>query len=233
MKPALIITALTALLATQLFTPRPTHLTTPPGTHASWVNLARNLDEAVKLSQTVVVATVIGVKRASDLTVKAPGEPGGLDRVPAERVLLRTQAMYGSAPSELTLFHTGLSTGTLTSQTPPADPRKDYRPEPPQHGSPRQTILEDDPEYRVGEQYVLFLRPGPTLDGQRTLRVIAPEGRYHLKADGTLQPVTDRGAAKEISSLTFKQLAEKLRAQSQIRLPNIQLPSIPLVPPKP
>ncbi|WP_221090658.1 hypothetical protein [Deinococcus aquaedulcis] len=235
MKLPIVLALLSGLLVTQWLVPvRPRGLQTPPGMHASWVHFARSLDEAVKLSQVVVVARVVGVKRASDLTVKAEGEPGGVDRVPAERVLLDVQALYGTAPAQLTLFHTGTSTGQLTDKTPPEKAR-DQKPmdhHAPTQTTSRTTLLEDDPEYKEGQQYVLFLRPGPTLDGTRTLRVIAPEGRYELQGS-RLVPVTTRGAAKEIASLSLPQLAERLKAMSRTRFPNVDirpLPNFPLTP---
>lgn len=238
MKLPLVIAALSGLLLVQWLAPlrtRGPHAA--PGMHASWVNVARSLEEAVKLSQAVVVARVVGVKRASDLTVKASGEPGGVDRVPAERVLLEVQALYGSAPRQLTLFHTGLSTGQLTSQTPP-DKARDLKPmdqAPPTQTSPRTTLLDDDPEYKEGQQYVLFIRPGPELDGQKTVRVIAPEGRYLLEGE-RLIPVTSRGAAKEIAGLSLPQLAARLKTLSTTRFPTVEirpLPNVPVVPVKP
>ncbi|UQN09379.1 hypothetical protein [Deinococcus sp. QL22] len=238
MKLSLVVAALSGLLVVQWLAPlRPRGPQAAPGMHASWVNVARSLDEAVKLSQTVVVARVVGVKRASDLTVKAAGEPNGVDRVPVERVLLEVQALYGSAPQQVTLFHTGLSTGQLTDQTPP-EKAPDLKPTDqaaPTQTSPRTTLLEDDPEYKEGQQYVLFLRPGPELDGEKTLRVIAPEGRYLLEGQ-RLMAVTTRGAAKEIAGLSLSQLAARLKALSATRFPtgDVQLlPNSPLVPVKP
>jgi hypothetical protein len=117
-----------------------------------WHNTPTSLGEAVGMGAVVVRATVTGVEQAADLVVPAKGEPGNVDRIPTQKITFKAQeTLKGSVTSAFTVFRTG---------------------------GPN-TIIAGDPEYAVGQQYVLILdvqRP----DGRWVL--VSPEGRYQIRA---------------------------------------------------
>ena len=110
--------------------------------------------------------------------VLVPGEPNGVDRIPVEIITIQVDKSYktggGGPPTSIEVFHTGRSTGRDVA------------------------TMMDDPPYLRGEQYVMFLKPGPEVGsgGSRVAsqRLVSPEGRYRVRG-GRLEPVTDRGFA--------------------------------------
>lgn len=189
----LTVVALVALLAWQLsahpgLPARPSEAdATPPGTvmMASWANTPASVEEAVELSDEVVVGRVVRVRKARDLEVDAPGEPGGVHRIPVETVTFQVEKVHlaptdrRGRPETIEIFHTG---GV--------------------DDEGRDVMLEGDPEYRPGQRYLLFLTEGPELEveGTRLLTrsVISPEGRYGVGRNGRLDPASrGRGFAAE------------------------------------
>lgn len=198
--------------------------------HASWVNLADTLGEGVAQSTQVVLGEVIKVRRAPDIVVRIPGQHGEVDRIPTEIVTIEVQKTYkdreGSVRegSTVEVFHTGLGN---QPRIIPADDEEDEAEGEDQQGQgkgqkrgkrPRTDVegrsihLEDDPPYQVGEQYVLFLRNGPDLDGTLSIkRAIAPEGRYRIATGDILDPVTaTRGFAPKWAGKPLTELETAL-----------------------
>lgn len=62
-------------------------------------------------------------------------------------------------------------------------------------------LIEGDPVYIEGSEHLLFLRPQ---EGSESYLVVSPEGRYSIE-NGKLQPVVDKGFAKEFKGLELKQ----------------------------
>jgi hypothetical protein len=117
-----------------------------------WHNTPTSVDEAVDMGAVVVRGTVVRVEQAPDIVVPAKGEPGGVDRVPTQAITFKAQeTLKGSVTSTFTVFRTGDA----------------------------KTVVAGDPEYAVGQQYVLVLdvqRP----DGRWVL--VSPEGRFHVRS---------------------------------------------------
>jgi hypothetical protein len=147
---------------------------------ASWADAPETLEEAVALSEEIVLGKVVRVRRARDLTVPAPGEPDNVHRVPVETVTFQLEKTYKAPgdrrgrPASVEVFHTGGRTE-----------------------NDRAIMLEGDPEYTPGERYVLFLTNGPqlTVNGTRlaSRAVISPEGRFGVDRDGQLMPASTLG----------------------------------------
>lgn len=131
-----------------------------------WHHNPTSVEEAIDLGSVVVRATVVKVQRAGEIVVPAPAEPGGVDRIATETVMLRTREVFkGSVPATFVVFRTG---------------------------GPGITV-EGDPAYRVGQQYVLVLssqRP----DGRWVL--VSPEGRYQIRSGKVYAISDQPGVAK-------------------------------------
>lgn len=173
--------------------PRPTYF-------ASWQFKPESLEDASKLADQEVLARVVGVRRAADLVTEAQGEPGGQDRIPVEVVTLRVEKSYkGGQPETIEVFHTG-STASRGQRQAPSPPPGTLRPaaasRTPTDDETRTTWLEGDPPYQQGEQYLLLLASGPTVnvDGKpvATKRPVSPEGRFRVQSDGNLEPMSTR-----------------------------------------
>lgn len=195
-----------------------------PHYHASWNHNPKSLTEVKGLAKEVVVGVVTHVERGSDLIVKAPGEPGGEDRIPTEVATIKIEDHHKGTkgPAEIKVFRTGTHKGLTDKPFPtgPAPPRpakgaveRPAQPPRPTEVQTRTILLEDDPPYRVGERYALMLDDGPVmhLGGAqvKTLRPVSPEGRFHLTADNRVQPV---------SAMPF---ASQLRNQPRVQLENL------------
>lgn len=115
-----------------------------------WHNTPTSIDEAVAMGSVVVRGTVVRVEQADDIVVPVEGDE--VDRIPTQAITFRAQeTLKGSVTSTFTVFRTGGGT----------------------------TIVDGDPEYAVGQQYVLVLdsqRP----DGRWVL--VSPEGRFHVRS---------------------------------------------------
>lgn len=169
--------------------------------HASWTFHPKSLREARNRAQSIVLAEVVSVERGEDLVTAAPGEPNGVDRIPTQRVTLNVLKAYRGLTKQgdqLTVFQTG---GTVL---PPAPAQGAKEPS----TDVQQFIMEGDPLYQAGEQYLLMLEPGP----KNMLRTISPEGRYRQEKNGALTPMIDGAVAREISGKKLDSLEQTLRA---------------------
>ena len=175
--------------------PSPTYL------HASWTFTPKTSQELDARAQSIVLARVVSVTAGPDIVTKQPQEPAGVDRIPTRRITVEVLKPYkGSATAgeQLTLFQTG---GAVL---PPA----------PSKGTAAQThvqqlVLDGDPVYRTGEQYLLMLEPGP----QGTLRTVSPEGRYRYDSgSGALTAMVNTTVAKQVSASRLTALEPALRA---------------------
>lgn len=205
---------------------------------ASWRFVPQSVEEASAQAHTIVRAQVVKVERGQDLLVPARGEPTGEDRIPTQKVTVKVQeALKGNAAagSELTLFQTG---GDLAAE-PPASAGADRGAAPAEQleapgakGGPESTppaglhansnpsrgarrfILEGDPLYKVGEQYVLLLENGP----RNQLRTVAPEGRFKVE-NGVVTPMVTNAATRELSGKPVAALESRIRTAPQRAAP--------------
>src|SRR5262249_16928347 len=117
--------------------------------HASWAFHPATLAQARDHSQSIVLAQVVSVERGQDLVTAVPNEPNGVDRIPTQRITVRVLRTYkGTARvgQQVTLFQTG---GTVLPAPPPPGGRATTK--------VPQYVLEGDPLYVAGEQYLLML----------------------------------------------------------------------------
>jgi hypothetical protein len=172
---------------------------------ASWANNPKSLQEAKDSSDEIVTGRVAKVRRADDIVAQVQGMPGGRDAIPVEVVTIRIEKQHkgGGKKETVEVFHTGLSKGDHPSDRgdkppgpPPPDAKKPPKDVDKSRSEARPILLMDDPDYETGEQYVLFLRPGPKVTAEgapvETKRVLSPEGRYKVKQDGKLEPASKR-----------------------------------------
>jgi hypothetical protein len=190
--------------------------------HASWIDKADTLAEGLDKSDHVILGEVIELKKGRDIVVSAPGEPGGVDRIPTTIVKLEVQKTYKgplrgreivelmqtghSTDAELLpenpfpAVHEGKGKGKGRSKRGVKGESKDS-PGAPTAGDSRATIIEDDPPYLVGEKYVLFLKDMLYAHGSAAAlagvgpamkRGLAPEGRLQITKGDRLKPATTR-----------------------------------------
>lgn len=167
--------------------------------YASWANSPKSLKEAHAIAKTIVLAEVIAVEQGDDLVVPVDGELNDEDRVPTQRVTLNVIKSYKGGDKTIdtvTLFQTG----GVQTQVPTSDNGKELE------SNAAQVILEGDPLYVIGEQYLLMLEDGP--NGMQ--RTISPEGRYLLQKDGSLKAMVDNAMTKEVVSKPAKALEQEL-----------------------
>jgi hypothetical protein len=134
-----------------------------PKIHAFWANNPRSLRETTRIASDVVVATVTGVTDGKPIVNRT--EDGYVSRIPTQRVSFNVMdSRKGSlvADESFVLFQNG-----------------NYN-----------NRFDEDPSYKVGHTYLLFLTPRP--DG--TYLVVSPEGRYEITQNGLL-PATERSFA--------------------------------------
>lgn len=131
------------------------------GLHFTWEFYPRSFREARDKATLIVLADVVAVERGPDIVVPVKGLPNDEDRVPMQHVTVKVAKTYrgqAAAGQTVTLAQTG--GGTIG-------------------------FSEDSPTYKVGERYVLLLRPGrPNM-----YRIISPEGRLRITAQGLIEPM--------------------------------------------
>jgi hypothetical protein len=166
---------------------------------ASWRHRPASVDEARDLAKAVVRAEVVSVQPDADLVVPAAGEPTGEDRIPTQRVQVRVTKTHKGPVQDgqtLQLFQVG---GKLLPTTPP-DGKQGARVE------AKQLVLEGDPPYKAGEEYVLMLEDGP----RGTMRPVAPEGRFRVEPGGAVAAMVDNAATKPVHGKGLAELERKL-----------------------
>ena len=73
----------------------------------------------------------------------------------------------------------------------------------------QQVVLEGDPDYRAGEQYLLMLEAGP----QAALRPVSPEGWYLVDSrTGALTPMVRNEVTQQLAAQQLAALEPTLRA---------------------
>lgn len=182
---------------------------------AAWAFEPRSLAEAKGLAKDVVEAQVTKVERADDLVIPAPGEPGGVERIAIEVVNMRVKgAMKGKSGQEIQVFRTaGIPVGKRKMPSmKEAPPKPKGASKPPSRPTPflGNTInLHDDQEYKVGENYVMFLRDGPQvkMKGKRiaTKSLVNPSTRFKVGKDNRVTPLIPDGLGKPFKGKSLQQ----------------------------
>lgn len=196
---------------------------------ASWKDRPASVEATTQLAQTVVTGKVTRIRKADPIVTQLSVEPGGVDRIPVEVITIQRleDDVKGKDKknSSFELFHTGHSDAVAPpdrkppgGQPPPkpaegavekdrAEQSRDH------HMGVLFSAIMEDPAYKVGEEYVLFVRQGPKLKVQgqdvQTLGIVSPEGRYRVKTDKTLEPMSDREFAKQLRGKPVKELKDR------------------------
>lgn len=152
-----------------------------PRFHANWANNPRTIGEAARMAKEIVIATVTAVTDGDDIVNRA--EDGYVSRIPTQRVhfnVNRSRKGELVASESFVLFQNGNE----------------------------ENRFDEDPSYKVGQRYLLFLTPRP--DG--TYLVVSPEGRYEVTGR-VLKPASHRGFAADLEGVSLQGvLADVTRA---------------------
>jgi len=203
---------------------------------ASWKNSPNSLQEAKQLAKHIVTGVVTKVEAGNPLVVRAPGEPGGVDSIPIEVATIKVEkTQKGAAMQEVRVFRTG-STKHPGLENRPAPPMDKAPPKPPggvdrpaqlPRLSAAQTatiMLEDDPPYQMGQRYQLLLTDGPTVTVRgasvKTLALVSPEGRFHIRPDNRIEPVSVKAFAQQLKNMPaaqFEGLVKDLTPQPRLK----------------
>lgn len=137
-----------------------------PRFHGNWFYNPRTIREATRMATHVVVATVTGVADGAPIVNRT--KDGYVSHIPTQRVsfdVVNTRKGDLAPNASFVLFQNG----------------------------DENNRFDEDPSYKVGHSYLLFLRPRP--DG--SYLVLSPEGRYEITPKG-LAPATDRSFAPSL-----------------------------------
>ncbi|MCI0395684.1 MAG: hypothetical protein L0332_25090 [Chloroflexi bacterium] len=171
---------------------------------ASWIYHPETFETAVGDADLIVLANVIAVEAGNDIVHEAIGhEPEGEVRIPTQRITIEVVESYKGETKtgeQLVLFQTGGKRAEIIAQNEDSN----------QELNSPVMILEGDPLYKVGEQYLLLLVPGP----DNLLRTISPEGRYLVEKDGTLTPMVANEATDVVHGKTVDELESVLLNES-------------------
>ena len=185
--------------------------------HGTWYFAPQSFSDITGRATTIVEAQVVSVQAGPDIVTKAPGEPGGVDRIPTEQITLQVQGSdKGTAQTGQTIqvFRTG------SNGEPPAPKNPSQQSPPPTVNNARVFMVDGDPAYQPGQKYFLALEAGPN----NLLRPVSPEGRYLINSDGTVSAVTDSPVAMGVQG---HQLAElKAAATGGKAIPNTNEPMV-------
>jgi hypothetical protein len=139
--------------------------------------------------------------RGQEITVFRTGGVVTLPQGPQQgSVAPGPETSQRSEGREIPLDQTGDPNGPA-----PAQPTHQDDPNRPADAQVKVFLLPEDPEYQVGQSYLLALTDGP----ENTLRPVAPEGRLLVNADGTVNSVAETDVGH---SLNGRPLAELLAA---------------------
>lgn len=189
---------------------------------AVWKDVPKSPEEATNLADEVFVGQVVRVRKADDLVTKTGDEE---DRIPVELVTIRVEKTYKGRADRIELFHVGGESSPASLKEPPMSeaPPKPERGAVEKNRRPatrvtvRKVLLKDDPEYKQGERYLLFVRKGPNItEGGRatdTMAIISPTTRFRLSASNKLEAVTDVGFAPRVRGRDLKEIEPRIRRQ--------------------
>ena len=213
---------------------------------AAWAYEPRTLAEAKGLSKEVVEAQVTKVERADDLVIPAPGEPGNVERIAIEVVSMKVKgAMKGQPGQAIQVFRTAGMPVTRHDMPNMKDapPRPKGASNPPTRPTPfvENTInLHDDQDYKVGENYVLFLRDGPKVrvKGRQvaTKTLLNPSTRFRVESNNSINPTIPDGLGQSFKGRPLQNFkTDILQAADRGPIPGklpgqLVLPAIPIKP---
>ena len=213
---------------------------------AAWAFEPRTLAEAKGLAKEVVEAQVTNVERADDLVIPAPGEPGNVERIAIEVVSMKVKgAMKGQPAQDIQLFRTAGIPVTRNDMPNMKDapPKPKGATDPPARPTPfvENTInIHDDQDYKVGENYVMFLRDGPQVRVKgrpvATKTLLNPSTRFRVEKDNRITPTIHDGLGQSFQGKPLQNFkTDILQAADRGPIPGklpgqLILPAIPMKP---
>lgn len=213
---------------------------------AAWAFEPRTLAEAKGLAKEVVEAQVTNVERADDLVIPAPGEPGNVERIAIEVVSMKVKgAMKGQPAQDIQLFRTAGIPVTRNDMPNMKDapPKPKGATDPPARPTPfvENTInIHDDQDYKVGENYVMFLRDGPQVRVKgrpvATKTLLNPSTRFRVENDNRITPTIHDGLGQSFKGKPLQNFkTDILQAADRGPIPGklpgqLILPAIPMKP---
>ena len=192
--------------------------------HASWKYAPQSLAAAEKDAEQIVEGRVVQIERARDICVAAQGEPGGKDCIPNEVVTIALEGAYkGDTPQLVQVFHTGISPINVKGRQIPARPQdnmhggqaiQNRKQQNPSAQARNRYSLEDDPPYKMGARYALFLDKGPRTATRQgavaTMTPLHPSLRMEIRGD-TLDPAsTQTDLGKQLKGKRVTELTKQL-----------------------
>ncbi|MDR4495184.1 MAG: hypothetical protein AB7P17_11540 [Nitrospirales bacterium] len=193
---------------------------------AAWAFEPRNLAEAKGLAKEIVEAQVTNVERADDLVIPAEGEPGNVERIAIEVVSMNVKgAMKGQPGQQVQIFRTAglpVSRHDMPNMKE-APPKPQGASDPPARPTPfmENTInIHDDQEYKVGENYVMFLRDGPQVrvKGRQvaTKTLLNPSTRFLVERDNSVRPLIPDGLGQAFQGKPLQQFKATIQEVKEI-----------------
>ena len=208
---------------------------------AEWKERPTSLDDAESLADEVIIGRVIKIEHADDLVARAPRREGDV-HIPVEVITIEVESkIKGKSNGQreiIRLFHTGHSDARsmLTQKAPDKKVAKpeaddlDYkgtklvplskRPKAPTGQGSLLLSLHEDPLYKIGEKYVLFVKRGPDLKIKgktvATEALISPEGRYRI-SNNKLTPMVNRGFTARLRGKGITQLQTDISNIQKLR----------------
>jgi len=158
--------------------------------HVSWKNRPEKEADGNKLAKHIVEAQVVKIE-ASTMELPIKGEEGGKDVIPIEVVTMEvSDTLKGKVPKTIEVFNTGDSKNNIS--------------------------LENNPPYKRGERYLMYLDNGPKVRVKgkvvQTVSAISPEGRMAIDNKGNLKAVSKRGGmAQELNGKSLKTTKTKIK----------------------
>ena len=172
--------------------------------HASWVFNPKSVQQLQQRATTIALVEVVSTQAGPPIVTSQPEEPSGVDRIPTQRVTVEVLESYKGGSQEgqqLTLFQTG---GAVLPAAPPRGAEGDAL-----RTRVQQVVIEGDPLYRAGEQYLVMLEAGP----QGTLRTVSPEGRYRYDVGADrLTAMVKNAVTNEVAGRPLATVAQTLRS---------------------
>jgi hypothetical protein len=149
MTRGLILGLFIVLLAQLTFLAQHKHAARPA--HAAWAFNPQTLAAARDKASAIVIGKVVAIQQAPDTVVSVPGEPDGVVHMPSQRISVEIlKQLKGKMRGNLVIDRYGTDTRSIA----------------------------DDPPYKLGEIYALFVEPKESEPG--TYFTIAPAGRYRI-----------------------------------------------------
>jgi hypothetical protein len=217
----------------------------PVGGHASWDFRPHTTQEVFARAQQVVTAHVDAVEEGKPLTKAMPGEPGGQDVIPTQRIRATVRSVDKGAASpgqQIVIFRTGGQIGTFPQAPAQTQDLNEHlgtiRQAAPKTGKPAADAKVTAPQQvqaqplpgqpaDAGVAEFLVEDDPPYQAGQdvylaleagpdNTMRPVGPDGRFLVGSDGKLHTVTQTAVAQSFEGIDVAMASAAAQGRAQI-----------------